>query len=329
MSANGSEGDVDPVPARAFYCMSSEEYFFGAVAMVNSLRLHGHGEPIFLLDLGLAPHHRALLEGEARVLPAPPGLPPWLLKTVAPLAHPAGRMLLIDVDMIVTRPLDPLFERAGEGRVVAFENDRDRFDPMWREALDLGPLERRPYLCSGLVAMPRDPGEELLRLIDDRQRRVEVERTFFSPADDPAYPLRFLDQDVLNAVLQATVESERVVSLPNRLAPNQPFAELRVVDERTLRCSYDDGIEPYVLHHLARKPWLEIAYHGAYSRLLRRLLLADDVAIRVDPSELPLALRSGRRARIARRTISLLDLARWNLTERLPARIRGHDRVGP
>src|SRR5687768_2737710 len=136
---------------RAFYCMSSEEYFFGAVAMINSLRLHAHNEPIFLLDLGLAPHHRALIEGEANVIPAPPGLPPWLLKTVAPLAQPAERMLLIDVDMIVTRPLDGLFEQAGEGRVVAFENDRDRFVPMWREVLDLGPLERRPYLCSGLV----------------------------------------------------------------------------------------------------------------------------------------------------------------------------------
>jgi hypothetical protein len=119
-----------------------------------------------------------------------------------------------------------------------------------------------------------------------------------------------------------------VVSLPNRLAPNQPFRGLRILDEGTLRCSYDDGIEPYVLHHLARKPWLEIAYHGAYSRLLRRLLLADDVAIRVEPSELPLRLRTGPRARLARRAIDLLDLARWNLTERLPARVRGRDRAG-
>ncbi len=48
----------------AFYCMSSDVYFLGAVGMINSLRLHGHDEPIYLLDLGLRPEQRELIEPE-------------------------------------------------------------------------------------------------------------------------------------------------------------------------------------------------------------------------------------------------------------------------
>ena len=35
-----------------------------------------------------------------------------------------------------------------------------------------------------------------------------------------------------------------------------------------------------MIHQYVRKPWLEATYHGVYSRLLRRLLIADDVAVR-------------------------------------------------
>ena len=83
----------------AFYCMSSELYFPGAVGLINSLRLHGHTEPIFLLDCGLTPEHRELVAAEATIVPGPADVPPYLLKTIAPRRHPAGTMVLIDVDM--------------------------------------------------------------------------------------------------------------------------------------------------------------------------------------------------------------------------------------
>ncbi len=51
-------------PPVAFYCISSDLYFPGAVALVNSLRLVGHTEPIFLLDCGLSDAHRELLATE-------------------------------------------------------------------------------------------------------------------------------------------------------------------------------------------------------------------------------------------------------------------------
>ena len=35
-----------------FYTIADQSYFFGLVAMVNSLRFHGHRDPVTVLDLG-------------------------------------------------------------------------------------------------------------------------------------------------------------------------------------------------------------------------------------------------------------------------------------
>ena len=77
-------------PAAAFYCVADERYFLGAVGLINSLRLVGHTEPIFLLDCGLTAAQRELLAAARRAASTRPSdAPPWLLKTVAPLARPA------------------------------------------------------------------------------------------------------------------------------------------------------------------------------------------------------------------------------------------------
>jgi hypothetical protein len=301
----------------AFYCMSSELYFPGAVGLVNSLRLVGHREPIYLLDCGLTGPHREALAAEATIVPAPREAPPFLLKTVAPLRHPADVMVLIDVDMVVTRPLTPLIERAAEGRVVVFKDNMDRFDPRWGPALDLGPARRRPYASSGLVVLGGEPGREALRVWDDRQRRVDYERSYFG-ADEPGYPFLYLDQDILNAVLSTRVEPERVVTLDKRLAPTPPFRRLRVTGADGLRSAYDDGTEPYVIHQFVRKPWLEPMYHGIYSRLLSRLWLTPDVPVKLPESEVPLRMRNGLVARLERRRVDVLDLARWYVRNVIP-----------
>jgi hypothetical protein len=36
-------------PQAAFYCVADERFFLGAVGLINSLRLVGHAEPIYLL----------------------------------------------------------------------------------------------------------------------------------------------------------------------------------------------------------------------------------------------------------------------------------------
>src|SRR6266571_6317155 len=95
----------------AFYCVTDSRYFLGAVGMVNSLRLLGHREPVYVLDCGLTAHQRELLTPHITLVAAPSDAPPWLLKTVAPLRHPADVMVLIDADIVVTRPLSELIER--------------------------------------------------------------------------------------------------------------------------------------------------------------------------------------------------------------------------
>jgi hypothetical protein len=304
------------VPA-AFYCISSELYFPGAVGLVNSLRLVGHSEPIYVLDCGLTVEHRELLAREATIIPSPSDAPPYVLKTVAPLRHPAEVMILIDVDMVVTRRLTPLIERAAEGRVVAFKDNLDRFVPEWGEALGLGRAIRRPYVSSGLVALGGETGRRVLRLWDERQGRVDYGLSWFE-RDVHDYPFRFLDQDVLNAILTTSVEPDRLVSLDRRLAPHQPYRRLRIRDEATLRCAYRDGTEPFVLHQYLAKPWLEPMYHGIYSRLLSRLWLGRDVAITLPEEEVPLRMRRGLRARVERKRVDVVDLIRWYVRDVIP-----------
>jgi hypothetical protein len=302
----------------AFYCVADDRFFLGAVGMVNSLRLQGHTEPIYLLDLGLAEWQREALAGEATMVPTSEEVPPHLSKTIAPLAHPAETMVLIDADMIVTRPLAELLERAADGTLVAFRDRQQRFFGEWGEELGLGEARPGPYLSSGLVVLSGQTGGEVLRLLAESQARVDYSRTFWR-GHDREYPFLYADQDVLNAIVATRLDPERVVALEGRLAATPPFRRLRLVDVASLRCEFEDGTVPYVLHQFVRKPWLEPMYHGIYSRFLARLLLADDVAVRVPPDAVPRRMREGARARAERTVVNVRDLGRFYLGDLLPA----------
>jgi hypothetical protein len=302
----------------AFYCVSDARYFLGAVGMLNSLRLHRHREPVYILDLGLEEAQRDLLSDAATVVPAPGALPAQLQKTVAPLAHPAEVMVLIDADMIVTRPLTELIERAADGGVVAFRDRQDRFAPAWGEILGLGEARRGPYVSSGLAFLGGQLGRDVIELMAERQDRVDFSRTFWR-RNVRDYPFLYADQDVLNAILATRVPPDRLAALDSSLAATPPFRKLRLLDEWGVRCAYPDGTEPYVLHQFVRKPWLEPMYHGIYSRLLARLLLADDVPVRVPDREVPLRMRTGVRASAERMAVNVRDLGRFYFGDLLPA----------
>ncbi len=79
----GAAGGPATIAGAAFYCVADERYFLGAAALISSLRLHGHTEPIFLLDCGLTPAQRRMLAREATIVAGEPDTPPYLLKTVA------------------------------------------------------------------------------------------------------------------------------------------------------------------------------------------------------------------------------------------------------
>ena len=301
----------------AFYCVADARYFLGAAAMINSLRLVGHTEPVLLADCGLTPGQREALAPHATLFEIEKDTPPWLLKAVVPLRHPARTIVLVDTDMIVIRPLIPLIERASPGRLVAFRDRQQRFFPEWGELLELGAARPGPYVSSGLVLVGEPLGERVLRLMNERRSRVDFERTFWR-GNARDYPLLYADQDVLNAILATSVEPDRVETLDQCLAATPPFRGLRVVNEPTLRCAYRDGTEPYVIHQYVRKPWLERTYHGIYSRLFARLLLGDDVAVRVPESSVPSRMGAGLRARAERARVNVADYLRWHFGDRLP-----------
>jgi hypothetical protein len=306
----------------AFYCVADDRYFLGAVGMINSLRLLGHGETIYLLDIGLTPRQRDILQREVTILPGPRDALPYVLKTVAPLRHPAEVMVLIDADFVVTRPLDELIARAAESRVVAMENDMDRFVAQWGEVLGLGEVRRQPYVSSGLVLLGQPIGTRVLTQVDGLAQRVNPALTV-RKGGDPSYPLHYPEQDILNAVLASRVDADRTVALSHRLAPYPPFPGVRVVDKRTLRCSYRDGTQPFALHHFGTKPWLEPARDGPYSRLLRRLLTGPDVPIPIDERELPSRLRSGFRPWLGRKRVDASETFHWHVREPLAAKLGG------
>jgi hypothetical protein len=299
-------------PSAAFYCVADSDYFLGVVGLVNSLRLHGHREPLFILDCGLTAAQRAQLESEATIVPAPDDSPPWLLKVVAPLRHPAEVMVLIDADIVVTRSLGDLIELASKPCVIAFENDTDRFVPEWGPLLGLGEVRRQPYLSSGLVFLGHPIGKEVLALMAELQDRVDFNRTFWR-SREPDYPFLYGDQDVFNAILASRIPPEHVVGLPNRLAPNPPFGGLRPIDRAGLRWAYEDGAEPYAVHHHTAKPWLEPTYDGVYSRLLRQLLGGPDIPVRVPKRQIPLRMRGGLAAYAVRKRINAGERLRWRL----------------
>jgi len=311
-------------PDAAFYAVANSRYFLGAVGMLNSLRLLGHREPVYVLDCGLTPHQRELLAPHATLVPGPDQSPPYLLKTIAPLRHPAEVTVLIDTDIIVTRPLTELIEQAGRGTVAAFRTAYERFFEQWSELLGLGAVRRRPYVCSALVFGGGEEGQEVLRLMDEGQAHVPPgesrdPREFFRTV--ASSPLQLADQDVLNAVLCARPEPDRVVTLDHRLAPEPPFAGLRLLGDDALGCAYEDGSQPYALHHLGPKPWLAPMRDGPYSRLLARLLLGPGIELKVPEADVPLRLRKGLLAGASRRLAGLQGRFRSSVREPLSWRI--------
>jgi hypothetical protein len=307
-----------PVPC-AFYTVSDSRFFLGAVALLNSLRLMGHDEPIFLVDAGLTDDQRRLFSEHVTLIPAPERAPVILLKQLAPSMYPARVSVLLDADIIVTRPLTELVEAAQAGRIVAFvdeEETRDRSFSEWQSLLGLGPLRQQPYVNAGQLFVPLSLARTLLDLWVEGQAKVDAQRTWHGDGR-LSEPLYFGDQDVLNALVAAHFAPEEIMIVEHRLAPFPPFPELSLVDEQRLVCLYDDGAQPFLLHHILAKPWLKTTRTTIYSLLLSRLLLAPDVALRLRPEQLPLRLREGRLAAADRRRANLQALVYAHSREQL------------
>jgi len=295
-------GSVSAPPC-AFYLISDSRFFIGAVAVVNSLRLVGHDEPIVLVDAGLTEWQREALLGHVALISAPPDVSPVMMKMVGPSERPSSVGVILDSDVMVVRPLTDLIQTAASGRLVAFVNNAPndvRFFPEWSSVLGLAPMRRQPYLAAGQLFIPATLRDRLFAPWLEGQAKVDMEHTMLrrGKLGDPFY---FPDMDVFNAVVSTRLEPHEIVMLDNRFATVPPFHGLELVDPERLLVRYRDGEQPFLLHHIIKKPWLGATRTNIYSLLLPRLLLAPDVALRLRPEQVPLRLRDGRRAAADRR----------------------------
>ena len=324
-----------------YVTVADERFFLGAVALVNSLRLSGNPEPIVVMDAGLSSAQRALLSDVCDVRPLPVdqrGAHQTFLKP-AVMLELSGTAVWIDSDIIVTDRLEPILADAASGRICAFpdgapENHARRVDE-WVTLLGLG-AELRPqvYVNAGFLAFRVDLWDGVVRRWWDLCDRVRVERSRFPHLPDTdarlAHPFAYLDQDVLNGLLMSEVERESIHLLDWRAAGVADIrGSIRVVDVQRLRCQHGDV--PTVLLHdwLHPKPWFPDArgrflldkngsYYDAYEELMARLLTSDDAPVRVPSRDVPVWLRTGRMARLARRGPRRAREVALGALERLP-----------
>jgi hypothetical protein len=135
----------------------------------------------------------------------------------------------------------------------------------------------------------------VLDLVAEKQEKIDAATSRYA-GSRPSSPFYYLDQDVWNAVLASSVDPGELVVKSADFAPHPPFTG-------------SQEYEPFLLHHIDRKPWLESTRTNAYSRMLPRLLLGPNVTLRLQPDEVPLRLREGRLAAVERARAEAAALA--------------------
>ena len=332
MTGHPGNGEV------SFHTTSDASFFVGTVALLNSLRLTGNEGPLVVLDIGLAPRQRAVLAEHCRIIPGPPGAAsnPWFLKPLA-ADEAAEIVVFLDSDVIVTRSLDPVISLAREGRLcAAADPDYLRWFAEWQHLLGLPrPPRRSAYVNAGFVAFSQRRRPELLPAWRDACRRAldlradsALELSGLSPGHRAGFghpaPLADGDQDVLNAILMSEPAPARTAVLAaSEVAYRSDLGRVHVLDPASLACT--NRRRPLSLVHCNGTPkaWESSAWSivrdDAYLQLLRRVLLPQDVALRVEPRDLPVWLRSDAAGHAVRRALEGLHVGLGGLLERLPA----------
>ena len=215
--------------------------------MINSLRLRRprRADPPARLRARARDQRELLAAAGHAGRRARPSAPPWLLKTVAPLRHPAEVMVLIDADMIATRSLGELIDRAARGAGGRVRERHRPLRPEWGELLGLGEVRRQPYVSLGArLRWASRWASEVLELMDERQDQVDFERTFWrANAARLPVPLRRPGRAQRDPRQPPTAScSSRCPSAWPRTRPSRPAAGRRA----SLRCAYPDGTQPYL-----------------------------------------------------------------------------------
>ena len=300
-----------------YVTIADRRFFLGAVAFVNSLRLTGGRERIIVLDAGLTERQRGILALECEVREPPlskSGVFVVFFKAATHLLGLTGTIVLIDSDVIVTRPFSPILEQAAAGKICVVgsqANPNRRFPAQWASALGIErEFRTQGYVGAGLIAFDIDRWTPFMRRWLDLCARVPPERAdmpFELPGEVvPANPFAFPEQDVLNALLMSEVPEESILDLGLEASPGPPHNDsVRVIDRTRLKCMIGDE-EPFLLHYWNHpKAWLPDARphlaFDAYVDLMARLLTADDLPLRLARADVPIWLRDDLVGKIVRR----------------------------
>jgi hypothetical protein len=311
-----------------FYTVSDARFFPGTVALLNSLRLTGNRGELFVLDLGLESDQLALIEGHATVLEPPAGLHArqTLCKSYPHLLDPSGVIVIIDSDMIVTRPLDYELGLAAEGKICLFPDEpraRNRWFAEWEELFGLAaPPRRRTYRNAGFVAFSTEHWPELLERWWNANARILPELIHHKDNN----PMWDADQDTLNAILMSETSEEDVPDLATEGVLPGDLLRTTLVDERSLACSLR-GRPVSLMHYTGSpKPWEPGAWTRVradpFVRLLRRLLNEEDVVLRVPMEAIPEWLRPTRRGRILLAVLNTVNRAARRASTALPEAVQ-------
>lgn len=266
-----------------FFTMSDADNFLGLVAMVRSLRLQGHHDPVTVLDLGLTSAQRAALQHTVELvqLPQAVGRHPFFLAAYPVFLRPKGTVVWIDADVIITQTLDPVLAVAARGMVCAAPDFLfDRWFGEWQSIFELGDeLRHQTYVNAGFFAFSTEHFPDLLRRWWKCCDGLAANHSWPLPGSDP---VGLLDQDALNALLMSEIPEDRLwlLSEQSGIEGKDRLARTKVVDRRRLVCRF--GGQPTVLLHSSGqpKPWQPAARRDlrrtAYVICLRELLTRQD-----------------------------------------------------
>lgn len=321
-----AEGPTRAADARrvTFYTVADAAFFPGVVALINSLRLVGHSDPVVVADLGLLPEQRARLETVADVVTLEHDVisNPTLYKAYPHALGATGRVVTIDSDMIVTCRLDGVVDAVDDGRVCMHlvPSQPQRFFPEWAELFGLrAPLRPSRYLNAGVIAFDQARWPDLLPRWWEMCMGIPREATRAGGAPWEA-PTCDADQDALNALLMSEVPAGSVALRRQHVVDE--LLGVRLLDPLTLRCT-DGAVPCEILHHTGGpKPWQPQAWmrvrRNAYVRLLPRLLLSADVALTLRPDELPVWLHDNARGRAVLRALDAVNGSTRAVVRRTP-----------
>jgi hypothetical protein len=310
-----------------YYTVSNHSYFLGTVALFNSLRLTGNLQPVVVLDAGLLPEEREALEPHVTLtrLDEDRG-DPFTVKPYPFLLGAEGVLVLIDSDIIVTSSLSPVTDLAEAGKICVCpawtEAARRRWFAEWKDTLQLrAELRREDWAHAGFIVLDTKHWPYLLERWWDICSLVPAEEIFASGT-----PFNAGDADALNALLMSEIPRDAVAILPqgDEVYPG----DVKIENIETLECSVD-GRAPKFIHVPDRpKPWERNGWSrrgsGVYVELMRRLLFGSDVALRLEPEQVPLWLRPGANGRIALSTLAGTSNVAFLLAKHAPDGVGEH-----